>query len=339
MQHLFQSIINSLELGSPVVRASIMHSTGSTPRSSGAMMIIHSKGTTQGTIGGGLVEKQVTDHAPAIYNSQKSTVIDFDLTNTDAASAGMICGGKLSVFMDYLEPTAHNITLFTNALHLYNSGRNFSFTTERNAQGEVLSRDVSPRLNSACSKQNMQQSPPQHVIQRPASTFLTESIVAPTTLHFIGAGHVAQATARIAALSGFTVKVTDDRKEFANSERFPDASEIHVLPSLSQNLPIDPNTSDYLIIMTRGHLHDKDVLAQALSCSSPYIGMIGSKKKRAATYAALMKKGFSKEALERVHCPIGVSISAETPEEIAISILAEVIAHKAEKAREISGRT
>lgn len=327
MQKILQSIINSLELGIPIVRASIMHSTGSTPRSSGAMMLIDSKGNAQGTIGGGLVEKQVTDHAADVFNSGTSTIVHFDLTNTDAASAGMICGGKLSVFMDYLEPTAHNITLFTNALHLYNTGINFSLSTEHTAQGTVLSRDVISQRASV----SIHELPAQNT-KNSASTLLTESVMPPTTLHFIGAGHVAQATARIAALTGFLVKVTDDREEFANSTRFPDAHEIHVVPSLSQNLPIASDTSDYLIIMTRGHLHDKTVLAQALTCSAPYIGMIGSKKKRTATYAALVKEGFTEESLERVHCPIGISIGAETPEEIAISIIAELVAHKASTA-------
>ena len=327
MQNILQTIINSLELGLPIVRASIMDSTGSTPRSSGAMMIIDSKGTAQGTIGGGLVEKQVTDRAADVFNSGRSAIVHFDLTNTDAAREGMICGGKLSVFMDYLEPTAHNITLFTNALRLYTTGRNFFLTTKHNGQGEVLSRYVTSRHTTKMASGANDQA-----AKQTTSTLLTESVIAPTTLHFIGAGHVAQATARIAALTGFSIKVTDDREEFANSARFPDADEIHVVPTLSHHLPIAADTSDYLIIMTRGHLHDKEVLAQALSCSAPYIGMIGSKKKRTATYAALMKKGFEEEAFERVHCPIGISIGAETPEEIAISIIAELVAHKAKNA-------
>lgn len=338
MQKIFQSIINSLTLGLPVVRASIMHSTGSTPRSSGAMMSIDSKGIALGTIGGGLVEKQVTDLAHEVLASKTSTIVDFDLTNTDAASAGMICGGKLSVLMDYLEATAHNITLFNNALHFYNSGINFSFTTEHSAQGTVLSRNVIAQQNLAClpeiPEQIAKMAASEHEKENSGALLFTEPVLAPTTLHFIGAGHVAQATARIAALTGFSIKVTDDRDDFVNADRFPDAREVNVLPSLSQDIPIAENTSDYLIIMTRGHLHDKNVLAQALSSSAPYIGMIGSKKKRAATYATLMKEGFTQEAFDRVHCPIGLSIGAETPEEIAISILAELVAHRAKKTAE-----
>jgi xanthine dehydrogenase accessory factor len=147
------------------------------------------------------------------------------------------------------------------------------------------------------------------------------------TVHIFGAGHVAQPTAQLANLVGFRVWVADDREGYANCERFPDAYEIRVLDSFEKSMPdVALDQNDYLIILTRGHLHDKKVLAQALRTRAGYIGMIGSHKKRNAIYGVLLKEGFTQADIDRVHSPIGLSIGAETPEEIAVSIVAELIA-------------
>jgi xanthine dehydrogenase accessory factor len=127
-------------------------------------------------------------------------------------------------------------------------------------------------------------------------------------------------------MAGFRVEVLDDRAEFARSDRFPEASGVHVLPSFYQAMtgfPID--SAAHIVIVTRGHLHDKTVLAQALKTPADYIGMIGSRRKRDTIYKELRKEGFSDADLARVHCPIGLDIGAETPEEIAVSIVAEMI--------------
>jgi xanthine dehydrogenase accessory factor len=119
--------------------------------------------------------------------------------------------------------------------------------------------------------------------------------------------------------------VIDDRQEFADIKNFPDAKEVHKFPfeGVMERLPVDE--SSYLVIVTRGHVHDKDVLAQALKTDARYIGMIGSTRKRNIIYEKLIEEGFTKEELNRVHSPIGLEIGAETPEEIAVSIVAELI--------------
>jgi xanthine dehydrogenase accessory factor len=125
---------------------------------------------------------------------------------------------------------------------------------------------------------------------------------------------------------GFRTVIVDDRADFATIDRFPDADSIVVPQSFEralEQLPIDERS--YVVIMTRGHLLDRAVLAQALRTRAGYVGMIGSKKKIAQTFEALRQAGFSEEDLGRVHAPIGVAIAAETPEEIAVSIAAEII--------------
>jgi xanthine dehydrogenase accessory factor len=125
---------------------------------------------------------------------------------------------------------------------------------------------------------------------------------------------------------GFRTVIVDDRAAFANADRFPDADQIIVPPSFEdvlRGLPIGEHS--YLVIMTRGHVSDRIVLEQALRTGAGYIGMIGSTKKIADVLQALRDKGFTEEDLGRVHAPIGLSIGAETPEEIAVSIAAEII--------------
>ena len=152
-------------------------------------------------------------------------------------------------------------------------------------------------------------------------------------MFLFGAGHVAQPTARLATLVGFRVWAVDDR-EYANGDRFPEAEKIRVVEdfgSALKGLTIDRNA--FIVIVTRGHLHDKTVLAQALHTDAAYIGMIGSRRKRDHIFKALLKQGFTAADLKRVYSPIGLEIGAETPAEIALSIVAELVKVRAEVRR------
>jgi xanthine dehydrogenase accessory factor len=161
-------------------------------------------------------------------------------------------------------------------------------------------------------------------------SILLEPIRPEPTVFIFGCGHISTCLAPLAKTVGFHVVVTDDRPMFANRERFPEADEIVVAPftEVFNRLKIDE--SAYLVIVTRGHLYDGAVLEQALQTSPRYIGMIGSQKKIGTLYANLMKRGISRDLLRGVHAPIGLDIGAETPEEIAISIVAELIQVRAE---------
>jgi xanthine dehydrogenase accessory factor len=163
---------------------------------------------------------------------------------------------------------------------------------------------------------------------------LIEPVLPAETVFLFGAGHVAQPTARLAAFVGFRVRVVDDRAEFANAERFPEAEEIRVVTDFASALKgaaID--RSAFIVIVTRGHMHDKTVLTQALRTEAAYIGMIGSRRKRDHIFNELLKQGFTQADLNRVHSPIGLDIGAETPEEIALSIVAEMTQARAQKRR------
>jgi xanthine dehydrogenase accessory factor len=141
----------------------------------------------------------------------------------------------------------------------------------------------------------------------------------------IGAGHVAQAVARLAARVDFRVTVVDDRPDFANRERFPEADEVVVAPlgDLAKAVKVSPNCA--VVCMTRGHAEDLSALRFALGTPARYVGVLGSKSKRLQFREALEEAGFGRDAIESVHMPVGLDIGAETVEEIAVAIVADLI--------------
>ncbi len=152
-----------------------------------------------------------------------------------------------------------------------------------------------------------------------------EPLLPQPMLYIFGGGHVSLAVARAASAAGFGIGVIDDRAAFANSERFPMATEVHI--SYEEAFEkLKPNASSYLLIVTRGHKDDMRVLAWAVRTPARYIGMIGSKRKVISVYKALEREGYSPEEFERVNAPVGLDIGALSPEEIAVSIAAELIA-------------
>ena len=155
-----------------------------------------------------------------------------------------------------------------------------------------------------------------------------EPILPQPTLFIFGAGHIPHSISKIAKMIGFKVIVIDDRVEFANPERFPEADEILAEDFSAALSRLRINASSYIAIVTRGHQFDEKVLEWAVKTEARYIGMIGSKKKNEVIFAHLLSKGISTDILERVHAPIGLDINAETPEEIAVSIVAELITIK-----------
>ncbi len=144
-------------------------------------------------------------------------------------------------------------------------------------------------------------------------------------MFLFGAGHVSRPLCRLAKMAGFRVVVIDDREEFPTTARFPEADELLVrsFDADLNELSLGPNA--YIVIITRGHLHDHQILRQVLKKPLGYLGMIGSRRKTGIIFEALRREGFSEEKIKSVHAPIGLAINAQTPEEIAISIIAELI--------------
>ncbi|RJO60493.1 MAG: xanthine dehydrogenase [Dehalococcoidia bacterium] len=155
-----------------------------------------------------------------------------------------------------------------------------------------------------------------------------EPITAAPSLFVFGGGHIAVPLVKMAAIAGFKITVIDERPDFASVERFPDAAGVLVLDIPSAYARLNVDKCSYIVIVTHGHKGDEAALEGALKTPARYIGMIGSKEKNKAVFSHLLARGFTQDNLTRAHAPIGIRIRAQTPEEIAVSILAEMIAVK-----------
>ena len=342
-EYLFGSICEILERKSGLVLATIIAQQGSSPRHLGAKMVVGPEGRGYGTIGGSLLEASVIKESAAILRSDgESKLMDFDLTSQDVNSKGMICGGTATVMLDYVKDTPENRDYFKNARDAVSRGEDFTALTFYKNSGPALNivarclRFRDGRVTGSCplpasELESLSSDNPELSVKRDHDLqIIADPIQKTKTLYCFGAGHVAKSTAQIAALVGFRVVLIDDRSEFANLERFPDAWEIHVIENFNQALDnLDIDNDSFIVILTHGHLFDREVLEQALKTRAGYIGMIGSRKKISAIYSALIEKGISQDEIKRVHSPIGIAIQAETPEEIAVSIVAELIAVRA----------
>lgn len=349
MKQILSDIVKALEQGKELVIAVVCNHSGSTPRSSGAKMAVYEDGSIAGTIGGGIVEKLAMDAARDMFSGTGGQLKSFNLTGQDAAASGMICGGRMQVFLDRVSPGPDTLALYTATLQALEKGAAVTLLTGLGADAgpefpgplqrwllvDGRAPDGLPAPPPALAEQGrdrFHRQPGAAIHEVDNTRVLIEDLLLPGDLFFLGAGHVAQQTAELAASVGFRVVVMDDRRDFANSERFPGADRIKVLSSFDDCFRDETIDQDsYLVIVTRGHLKDKEVLGQALATNAWYVGMIGSKSKRKAVYQALKEEGVSQEAIDRVHCPIGLSIGADTPREIAVSIVAELISERARR--------
>jgi len=155
-----------------------------------------------------------------------------------------------------------------------------------------------------------------------------EPVLPPALLYIFGAGHVAYSLYKVAAMAGFEVTVVDDRESYANQERFPDAREVIADDFDAVTTRLTPPEGSYIVIVTRGHRDDMRVLRWAINARARYLGMIGSKRKTISIYKELEKEGIAAEKFAGIHAPVGLEIGAVTPEEIAVAIVAEMIAER-----------
>ena len=337
MRKWVSAIHDMLSREQSLVLALILSHEGSTPRSAGTRMMLGADGAFMGTIGGGRIEAIVMETARQMLGKPGAVIQSFDLTSEIADAMDMICGGKLEILVESIIPEKANRLFFSGLLQMldhHQKGQVISEITVSDSTVQQVRRaawlqdggiigdtDIRMKIGSIPEKL--------HIPLLTASgdrRFFIEPVMMAGTVYLFGAGHVSLHTATFAKMVGFDVVVLDDREEFANNRRFPEADEVRVLSSFDHALAgLSIDADSYLVILTRGHLHDKTVLHQALQSPAGYIGMIGSRKKRDTIYRALEDEGFSLVDFEKVHCPIGLSIGAQTPEEIAVSIVSELI--------------
>jgi len=323
------------------ILATIVSRHGSTPRMAGTRMIICGDRRAMGTIGGGLLEAQVVQKATEVLSSRRPVVVPFDMTHSEVAAMDLICGGRLEVLLEPIDPGSPAAAVFKSWRDAQRTSEPGLFLTVLRFAGEKvegIDHCLFKNQSKVCGDLHLSPAAVEKLLRDHCSAawlrtvtlegslILIEPLLPAETVFIFGAGHVARPAARLAAFVGFRVRVLDDRSEFANAERFPEAEEVRVAADFDSALKgVAIGRSAFIVIVTRGHLHDKTVLMQALRTEAAYIGMIGSRRKRDHIFNALLKQGFTESDLKRVHSPIGLDIGAETPEEIALSIVAELV--------------
>jgi xanthine dehydrogenase accessory factor len=244
---IFKEIVALKSAGIPAVLTTVVEVVGSAPGKPGARMIVKKDGSITGTIGGGAIEKRITEEALTMMPGRETRLLQYELKDI-----GMVCGGGMSVFLEPLVD-AHSLIIF-------------------------------------------------------------------------GAGHIGSALSKVSKMLGFTTAVVDNRPEFANEEKLPWADRVIADDYLKalQDLSFSDNT--YVVILTHRHVHDFEILEYCIEQPLSYLGMIGSRKKVGKAFDQLREKGVDEEAIKRIHAPIGMNIGAESPEELAVAIAAQLIA-------------
>lgn len=289
---------------------------GSTPGAINAKMLVDSHGHTFGTIGGGQLEHRCIERAVELIAQQRCAVEQYDLNAQHGSDLGMICGGSATVWFHYLKESALPSSPGTSAWLLL----------EQDGLGQgraCISSDAKPDFTLKQEKRGFEQFPD-------GSARYWENLSVNGTVYIFGAGHVAQALVPALARVGFSCIVLDDRPEYLNHDLFPDAQQVtRIGPESLKKICTEIHSSDYVCVMTHGHRYDHEVVRRVLRTPACYIGVIGSKRKAQVSAQLLLEEGFDYSDIERLHTPIGLSIGAETPEEIAVSITAQLIETRA----------
>ena len=302
-----------------IVLVGIIESSGSLPRKKGAYMIVGSDGLIAGTVGGGNLEYQAVMYAMkqfesgVLYTLKRDisySIIPYELNLKDSAELGMVCGGSAKLLF---------YPIYWNEIRLEQWLTDWKNALEKGNSHRLIFYDLNA-LEDA-----------EHTTLKNLPVIYQEMIHGDGTVYIFGAGHLARELVPLLAHLDFHCVVLDDREEFANPDYFPDAKEVRLVDFLHLEQFICPKEDDYIVIMTRGHQYDLYAEAFSLQTKVHYIGVVGSRKKTAFVNDKLRKMGFDEENIARIITPVGLDIGSETPGEIAISIVAQLIDVRAKK--------
>ena len=341
MRELLRHLTDALERGREQIVCQVVETRGSTPQKAGALMLVDPSGGQAGTLGGGCVEAEVKQKAIRRIGQDGADVHSFLLDHDYAWADGLICGGKMVIvteavrgagplayfrayraLLDAGDGLTEAVVVDPDRVGGVPAGSRFLFGPEGGFvagwPGTTIPEGLAARVGP--------------LEGRPKASVRGGVAFLPTLprvrLVIVGAGHVGQGVAGLAAQADFDVWVVDDRAQYANAERFPAAQRLIVGP-IDEVLPaleITPHT--YALIVTRGHGHDQEALHHLAPTRAAYVGLIGSRRKIKLIFESLRESGVAESALARVSAPVGLDIGSQTVPEIAISIVAELIARR-----------
>lgn len=341
MRDLIRHLCEALEGGRESLLCQVVETRGSTPQKAGALMLVGLEGGQVGTLGGGCVEAEVKQQAIRRIGTPGAELFRYILDHDYAWADGLICGGRMVILAECIHGLAVR-AYFEAYRRLLETGQGFTeaiaVDPERCGASRLGARwlfDADGTLVAGWPDEKAPADVSEHIAplhDRPRPHVHGGIAWLPTLprvrLVIVGAGHVGQAVATLAAQTDFDVWIIDDRAQYANPERFPAASRILVGPIEETLASLEVNTQTYALIVTRGHGHDQEALYQLAPTPAPYVGLIGSRRKIRLIFDSLREMGISDSALDRVSAPVGLDIGSESVEEIAVSIVAELIARR-----------
>lgn len=302
----YRQLAQVLQTGTAAVLATVVHTRGSAPREVGAKMILCGDGRTLNTIGGGAGEAKVIQQARIVLQTGVKQWVEIDLSGAPDRDTQGVCGGRMQIWLERWsgDPALNLVQQMLTALQ---AGRSLMVVTP-------FAVDQSPYYLEPTSDLALDQA-------------FIEALQPDPVLLIVGAGHVGEQLAKVAALVGFELWIQDDRPEWANRERFPQATQIFTAPITPTIAQLTTHTQLYIALVTRGYQHDLNALEAILNHNLvyQYLGMIGSQHRVQQVYQVMQERGMATSQLAAIHAPIGLDIGALTPEEIAVSIAAELI--------------
>ena len=345
MQDVFHEAVNLLERDERLVMATVVRTKGSTPQKPGAKLLVRNDGSGVGTLGGGCVEGDIWFAASELMKrGGEAQHREYELNEDLAAQDGLVCGGSMFFLIDpvyrpddYLDfareidaayaggPSVAMASLIKPSAGRTRSVGSKLFIREDGSTAGTLGELALDRAAVKRARDLMAMGRNEYVTTDEGAEYFIEAYTTPPQLVICGGGHVSRALASHAKPLGFRLFITDDREEFANMERFPEADGVIAKKPEDAlgELPINPNT--FIVVATRGHRFDNVALAAAADTPARYVGLMGSRRKTILIYEDLVRMGIDEDRLRAIRSPIGLDIHARTPEEIAVSIIGEIL--------------
>ena len=345
MQEVFHEAVKRLEFGESMVMATVVRTKGSTPQKPGAKLLVRDDGSGVGTLGGGCVEGDIWFAAKQLMKRGGGAEHrEYQLNEDLAAEDGLVCGGTMYFLIDPVYEPEGYLAYACEIDEAYAGGGSVAlaslvkpakdgpappgaklFIRENGTTEGTLGDSGLDHQAAMKASELMVHGRNEYVTAESGAEYFIEAYTTPPQLVVCGGGHVSKAIAPMAKTLGFRVFITDDREEFANKERFPEADIVVPLKpeEALKQLPINPNT--FIVVATRGHRYDNVALAAAARTPARYVGLMGSKRKTIMIYEDLLLNGLPVERIREIRSPVGLDIRARTPEEIAVSVMAEVL--------------
>ena len=332
MREIIPAVDEWLAADERVALATVVSTWGSAPRGVGAKLAIRADMAMAGSVSGGCVENAVIEAALETLQNNQPQLLDFGVSDDDAWEVGLTCGGKISVFVEPLDPIwwqmARSVALADGALTTLTalSGPALGAKALRLADGGVRHKPGAETTAALFKQAALANGGPSRRLQLEGHDVLVDVIRPRPRLVIVGGVHVAIPLVALAEQLGFRVALVDPRAVFANRERFPEVETIEQRYP-EQSLPaigLDENT--YVAVLTHDPKIDDGALLAALPSAAPYVGVLSSRRTHAKRLERLRAAGLSEAQLARIRTPIGLEIGARQPEEIALAIMAEIIA-------------